>query len=60
MMSNIGARILAVRLYWMWLNGWEYAQSVEFSSNAGQLVTGQGVRQITIHLIGHPARCQGV
>jgi len=37
------ARRLAVRLYWMWRNGWEYAQSVEFGSHAGQLVTGHGV-----------------
>ena len=37
------ARRLAVRLYWMWRNGWEYAQSVEFGSNAGQLATGHGV-----------------
>jgi transposase len=37
------ARRLAVRLYWMWRNGWEYSQSVEFSSHAGQLVTGHGV-----------------
>jgi len=37
------ARRLAVRLYWMWRNGWEYAQSVEFGSYAGQLVTGHGV-----------------
>ena len=37
------ARKLAVRLYWMWRNGWEYAQSVEFGSYAGQLVTGHGV-----------------
>ncbi|MGC1797817.1 MAG: IS110 family transposase [Candidatus Acidiferrales bacterium] len=36
------ARRLAVRLYWMWRNGWEYAQSVEFGSHAGQLVTGHG------------------
>jgi transposase len=38
------ARRLAVRLYWMWRNGWEYAQWVEFGSNAGQLVTGHGIR----------------
>jgi len=38
------ARRLAVRLYWMWRNGWEYAQSVEFGSHAGQLVTGHGVK----------------
>jgi transposase len=37
------ARRLAVRLYWMWRNGWEYAQSVEFGSYAGELVTGHGV-----------------
>jgi transposase len=37
------ARRLAVRLYWMWRNGWEYSQSVEFSSHAGELVTGHGV-----------------
>ena len=34
------ARRLAVRLYWMWRNGWEYAQWAEFGSNAGQLATG--------------------
>jgi transposase len=38
------ARRLAVRLYWMWRNGWEYAQWVKFSSHAGQLGTGQGVK----------------
>ena len=37
------ARRLAVRLYWMWRNGCEYSQWVEFGSNAGQLVTGHGV-----------------
>jgi transposase len=37
------ARRLAVRLYWMWRNGWEYARSVEFGSHTGQLVTGHGV-----------------
>ncbi|MGB6717585.1 MAG: IS110 family transposase [Candidatus Acidiferrales bacterium] len=37
------ARRLAVRLYWMWRNGWEYSQWVKFGSNAGQLVTGHGV-----------------
>jgi transposase len=37
------ARRLAVRMYWMWRNGWEYAQWVKFGSNAGQLVTGHGV-----------------
>jgi transposase len=38
------ARKLAVRLYWMWRNSWEYSQSIEFSSHAGQLVTGHGVK----------------
>jgi transposase len=37
------ARRLAVRLYWMWRNGWEYSQWVKFGSNAGELVTGHGV-----------------
>jgi transposase len=37
------ARKLAVRLYWMWRNGWENPQLVEFGSHAGQLVTGHGV-----------------
>jgi transposase len=37
------ARRLAVRLYWMWRNGWEYTQWVKFGSNAGPLVTGHGV-----------------
>ncbi len=37
------ARRLAVRLYWMWRNGLEYSQSIEFGSHAGQLVTGHGV-----------------
>jgi transposase len=38
------ARRLAVRLYWMWRNGWEYSQWIKFGSNAGQLVTGHGVK----------------
>ena len=37
------ARRLAVRLYWMWRNSWEYAPSVECGSHAGQLATGHGV-----------------
>ena len=37
-------RRLAVRLYWMWRNGCEYLQPVEFGSHAGQLVTGPGVK----------------
>ena len=38
------ARRLAVRLYWMWRNGWQYAQWVAFGSHAGQLGTGHGVQ----------------
>jgi transposase len=37
------ARRLAVRLYWMWRNDWQYSQWLKFSSHAGQLVTGHGV-----------------
>jgi transposase len=32
-------RRLGVRLYWMWRNGWQYSQLVEFGSNAGKLGT---------------------
>jgi transposase len=38
------ARRLGVRLYWMWRNGWEYAQLAKFGSNAGQLGSGHGVQ----------------
>jgi transposase len=37
------ARRLAVRLYWMWRNGWEYAEWVKVGPHAGQLGTGHGV-----------------
>jgi transposase len=37
-------RRLAIRLYWMWRNGCEYSQSLEFGSYAGQLGTGHGAR----------------
>jgi transposase len=36
------ARKPAVRLYWMWRNGWQYAQLVAFGWYAGQLGTGDG------------------
>jgi transposase len=49
------ARKLAVRLYWMWRNSCEYSQSVEFGSYAGKLVSGHGVNESAVHLIGHPA-----
>ncbi len=38
------ARKLGVRLYWMWRNGWDYSQLVEFGSHAGKPVIGHGVR----------------
>jgi len=38
------ARKPAVRLYWMWRNGWNYSQLVEFGSHAGKLATGHGVK----------------
>src|ERR1700693_1492418 len=38
------ARKLAVRLYWMWRNNWQYSRLVEFGSNAGKLVTVHGVK----------------
>jgi transposase len=37
-------RKLGVRLYWMWRNGCEYSQSLEFGSYAGQLGIGHGVK----------------
>jgi hypothetical protein len=37
-------RKLGVRLYWMWRNGCEYSQSLEFGSYAGKLGTGHGVK----------------
>jgi len=38
------ARKLAVRLYWMWRNSWQYSQLVEFGSNAGKLGIVHGVK----------------
>jgi hypothetical protein len=38
------ARKLAVRLYWMWRNGKDYWQLVEFGSHAAKLATGHGVK----------------
>ncbi len=37
-------RRLGIRLYWMWRNGCEYSQSLEFGSYVGQLGTGHGVK----------------
>jgi hypothetical protein len=36
------AQKLAVRLYWIWRNSWEYSQWVKFGPYAGQLDTGHG------------------
>jgi transposase len=49
------ARKLAVRMHWMWRKGWDYPQFLKFGSQVGQLETGNGVKQITRRLIGHPA-----
>jgi hypothetical protein len=38
------ARKLAVRLYWMWRDGWQYSQLVEFGSNARKLEIAHGVK----------------
>ena len=35
-----------MRLYWMWRNGWEYAQWVKFSSHAGQRYTFTGDKNL--------------
>jgi transposase len=37
-------RRLGVRLYWMWRNSCEYSPKLEFSSYAGKLGTGHGVK----------------
>jgi hypothetical protein len=37
-------RRLAIRLYWMWWNGYEYSPLLEFSSYAGQLGTRHDVK----------------
>ena len=41
------ARRLAVRLHWMWRQGWNYEQLKEFSPHAGQPGTGVGVEANT-------------
>jgi transposase len=38
------ARRLAVRMYWMMRQGWDYEQLKKFGSHAGQLVPGDGVK----------------
>jgi transposase len=41
------ARRLAVRLYWMWRQGWDYKQLTQFGSHAGQPGNRDGVQQNT-------------
>ena len=41
------ARRLAVRLYWMWRQGWDYGQLTKFGSHAGQPGHRDGVQQNT-------------
>jgi transposase len=38
------ARRLAIRLYWMWREGWDYEQVKKFGSHAGKLGPGDGVQ----------------
>jgi len=39
------ARRLAIRLYWMWHKGWDYAQVKKFALHAAQPEAGDGVQQ---------------
>ncbi len=39
------ARRLAIRLYWMWRQGWDYEQLVKFGSHAGQPGNRDGVHR---------------
>jgi transposase len=41
------ARRLAVRLYWMWRQGWDYEQLTQFGSHAGQPGNRDGVLENT-------------
>jgi len=41
------ARKLAVRLYWMWRQGWDYEQLTKFGSHAGQPGNRHGVQSNT-------------
>jgi hypothetical protein len=41
------ARRLAVRLYWMWRKGWNYAQLKKFGSHAGEPGNPDGVQSST-------------
>jgi hypothetical protein len=49
------ARKLAIRLYWMMRQGWDYPQWSKFGSHAGQPGHRDGVQSNTEKLIGRPA-----
>ena len=53
------ARRLAIRLYWMWRQGWDYEQWTKFGSQAGQPGNRDGVPSNTEELIGTPAPFHG-
>jgi len=53
------ARRLAIRLYWMWRQGWDYEQWTKFGSQAGQPGNRDGVPSNTEELIGNPAPFHG-
>jgi len=49
------ARRLAVRMYWMWRQGWDYDQVRQFGSHAGELENRLGVESNTEIMTGPPA-----
>lgn len=49
------ARRLAVCLYWMWRQGWDYSQFEKLDSHAGEPGNRRGVQSNTEKLIGRPA-----
>src|SRR5262249_58105967 len=52
------ARKLAVHLYWMWRQGWDYGQLQKLGSHAGEPGNRDGVQSNTDVTIGHPAPCK--
>jgi transposase len=53
------ARKLAVRLYWMMRQGWDYEQVKKFGSHAGRPGNRHGVQSNTEQLMGRPAPLSG-
>ena len=49
------ARKLAVHLYWMWRQGFDYGQTQKLGSHAGEPGHLDGAQSITDVMIGHPA-----